>query len=665
MRDQIRKCHWLSRNRTTRRPEAVIFFDTEASIARPDARLEQHTFRLASACYAVYDTFAGLLERDWRSFQSERALWAWIDGIAQQHQETLVVSHNIDYDARVSRAFHYLPRFGWTPAWCVMSPSCNVFEFKHEKRRVTLLDNLNLFRSSLAELGKSVGLEKLEVDFEAVGDDQLAVYCHRDVEILVETWRQWLDFLDRHDLGDFGVTIAKQSFNAYRHRFMPVKIGIHSNAAALELERAAYRGGRSECFRVGQLPPEKYYKIDANGLYSAMMAWYKYPRRLVKVIQNVDAAYLDVLLRNHLAIAEVVIDTDQPRFPVRIRGRNAYPTGSFITTLSTPELQIALLDGEIKAIGRVALYEPADLFSDYISLLTPLRQQYKLAGDLARSQMCKLLRNSLQGKFGQRGYHQKRLGEAPLDVVRVKHWINGETGETVTDLTFGGATLRQWRAGEMFDSFPAIPAHVAAYGRMYMLSLIEQAGRRNVFYIDTDGLIVNQAGLDRLAGVLDANELGMLKIESVSDDVEIRAKKDYRFGKADVIKGVRRSAERVSNDVYEQWHFTTLRWGFQVRNLDGVTLHKVRKELSRGVTAGTLRDDGWIEPPRVHLTPDQVLHLEPGPGDGKAWVWEIDPTWLTRLGLKDDLAWRLARSRGWHDASATSRPLPLRPVELA
>jgi len=575
------------------------------------------------------------------------------------------VSHNIDYDARLSRAFYYLPARRWRPVWCVMVKSCTVFAWQRGKQKLTLQDNLNIWPMSLAKIGASLGLEKLDVDFDSVADEELYIYCRRDVEILIESWRTWIEFLDEHDLGNFGLTIAGQAWNAYRHKFMEHKIGIHNDKRALDLERESYRGARCETFRVGKLPPGTYYKLDVNGLYAAMMSFYPYPRKLLKTIVNVRIEYLDHLLHDHLIVARVLLDVHEPKYPVRIHGRNAYPTGTFFTTLTSPELQEALISGELVGVGRCALYEPADLFSGYVGWATGLRQQYKLADDQARSVMCKLLQNALQGKFGQRGHHQEIIGEAPLAQVRVKHYVDGETGRTCVDWTFGGRIIRQYDEGEPFDSFPAIPAHVSAYGRLYMWSLMLQAGRENVFYIDTDSLITNEAGYRRLANMISAVEPGKLKLESVASDVEIHAKKDYRFGEKRCIKGIRDNAELISAGLYDQWHFTTARFGFQAGNLDGVTLHRVQKNLSRTITAGTLRADGWIEPPRLQLTTEEIRRVVTGGDSSAAWTWELDQDWLSRRARADSLGRRLAAALQWRESPRAPDDFPLRLAGLA
>jgi len=638
-----------------------LFVDAEADITRGSESVQEHSFRLGVGCLCVYDAEMGLEEQEWRDFGDEIDLWNWVEELSSTYKKLLIISHNIDYDARLSRAFFYLPRLGWSPSYIVIAQSCTLLAWERGEYKIEFLDNMNWWHSSLAQIGDSIGLPKLSVDFETVDDEELLVYCHRDVEILVRLWQTWFKFLDENDFGNFGITAAKQAFNAYRHRFLTQKVGIHNNAAAASLARGAYHGGRTECFLVGKASPGTYYKLDVNGLYAAMMSWYPQPCKLVKVIQNVSVDFLDYLLTRYLAVAEVVVETREPLFVRKIAGRNAYPTGTFFTTLTTPELQIALINRAVRGIGRVALYEGADLFSGYVGYLTPLRQEYKRSGDVVRSRMCKLLRNSLQGKFGQMGHKQEIIGDAPVDEVSIRRWLDAESGRTCTDLTYCGKVIRQYSGGEAYDSLPAIPAHVSAYGRLYMWSLIELAGREHVFYMDTDSLIVDETGYRNLAGVIDPVELGMLKLEGTTENLEINAKKDYRFGDLRATKGIKSNAVELAPGLFEQWHFTTLKYGFVARSLDGVILHKVQKQLRYGRVAGTVGKDGWVKPPHLHLSPVALIEYLNRDEKAKVWTWEFDANWLRRVESLEHL-----RERATYELHALPSPEPRpRPSPLA
>jgi len=626
-----RPCHWLRRNRKARRPTAFIFVDTEASLTTTDDKFTDHSLRLGWAALAHYTPENGLQASEWFGFTDALDFWHWAMTIAMEQGQVYIVAHNISYDARLLKAFSILPANSFLPDYAVMSERCTFFTFKSDSVKIHLLDNANYWQLSLGALGQEFGVAKGTVDFETATDAELSAYCKKDVAILVKVWQFWLDFLDKHNLGDFAITAAGQAWNAYRHRFMPVKIGIHNRKDAIDLERASYRGGRVEVFRTGSFNGENYYKLDVNGLYAHAMAANLYPQKLLKIVLARSPSELKTLMKRWLAIADVIVDTDKPYYPYATETEKLYPTGIFRTQLTTPELRLALEEGHVRAIGQIALYEPADLFSDYIGTLTPLRQKYKESGDLGRSLMCKLLRNSLYGKFAQRGYKQEILGDAPLDEISVVKWLEMGTGRYCEDWTFGGKTIRQYREGESFDSFPAISAHVTAYGREHMLMLLDLAGWENVLYMDTDSLIVTEKGFQRLKPSIDSLKLGYLKVEGITEDLEILAKKAYRFGDKEVLKGIKKNAKRVGDDTYSQTHFTTLNYSFQQGNLDSVQTYKAEVHVNHAVTSSLIAPDGTVKPRQMRMKQADLWGIVQ-PENHASWTWYVDLNWLISLG---------------------------------
>jgi hypothetical protein len=625
-----RKCHWLRRNRTQRRPEWILFVDGESDITPIHDKADLHTFRLGWACLCHYTPIQGLHVHGWYDLHDLLDFWHTISSLALDVQQLYIVSHNIDYDARVLHAFTILPGIGWSPSYIILGDSCHFFTFKADKAKISLLDNMNYWQMSLDALGQEFGIPKLEIDFETCTNAELSRYCHTDVEILVKVWRFWLAFLDEHKLGNWAITTAGQAWNAYRHRFMPAKIGIHNRADAIRLERESYRGGRCEVWKVGKFLGGPFYKLDINGLYSYVMREYPSPQKLVKVLVGVTPAYLEKLLERYMCIADVHLETDEPVYPLRIRGYNIFPTGTFRICLTTLELKYALAHGHIKAIGEVAIYERKYLFKAFINYFTPLRQKHKLAGETGRSLLCKMIRNSLYGKFGQRGYEQKVIDDAPLDKIAVRRWVDAETGERCTDWTFGGKTIRQHYKGESEDSFPAIASHIAAQGRMILWAYACRAGHGNVYYADTDSLIVNQAGYDALAGWIDPIKLGYLKIESQANDLAIMAKKSYVIGNKRTLKGIKKNATRTEDGKWKQTHFTSLKWAFASSSLEDVITYEVEKEEHDTLYHGRIDKKFNVIPPEFSLDADDVAKVV-APETSYAWTWWIDPSWFCSL----------------------------------
>lgn len=634
-----RRCHWLRHNRKSRRPATLVFVDVESSMTPLDDKRTDHSLRLGWAALAHYTPENGLQVSDWIEFYDLLTFWEWAFVISSEHDQIYVVAHNISYDARLLKAFSVLPANSFAPDYAIMSESCVFFTFQSDKQKIHLLDNSNYWQVSLADLGKEFGVSKGEINFETATDNELSVYCRQDVAILVKTWQFWLSFLDKHDLGDFAITAAGQAWNAYRHKFMKEKIGIHNRKDAIDLERAAYRGGRVEVFKVGKFNGQSYYKLDVNGLYAHAMAVNPHPAKLLKIVRARNPREITTLLDRWLAIADVIIETEHPWYPYRTKSGNFFPVGTFRTQLTTPELKIALREGDIRAIGQVALYEPADLFSGYINTLTPLRQKYKASGDTGRSLICKLLRNSLYGKFAQRGYKQEILEDAPIDAVSVRRWVQAETGARCVDWIFGGKVLRQYYEGESFDSFPAISAHTTAYAREHMLLLLSIAGWENVLYTDTDSIIVGEKGFQRLEPAIDSLKLGHLKIEGVTTDLEIMAKKAYRFGGREVIKGVKKKAKRTGAGTYQQEYFTTLNYGFRSGDLGSVQTHNVEVHTRSVVTNAIVERDGTVKPRKMSMTQNAAWEVVE-PESPVRWTWWVNVDWIASLAPVEPLAFR-------------------------
>ncbi|GAI59603.1 unnamed protein product, partial [marine sediment metagenome] len=198
--------------------------------------------------------------------------------------------------------------------------------------------------------------------------------------------------------------------------------------------------------------------------------------------------------------------------------------------------------------------------------------------------------------FGQKGENWRKIGDCPNERDREELVFNME-GRRVTKLRYLlGELFIMTGKGECFDSFPAIAAHVTAYARMYLWSLMQQAGYGNYFYCDTDSLIVNEAGLCKLDALITPSNLGGLKIEQETRSVIIRGLKDYTFGSKSVVKGVRKNAVQVTDGVFRQEQWPSFRGILRSGEPDTYTVGSTLKHLSREYTKGTVNPDGVVVP---------------------------------------------------------------------
>jgi hypothetical protein len=613
-----RLAHKLAPNRATTRPERMIFFDTETIPHHHASGDTEQEFRLGVACYwrKRRDDRSDTVE--WLEFTRVGEFWDWALRKATSHALLHLVAHNLAFDAQVCQTFLELPERGWrliflyenghtrllswgwpTPefsAWIETGQPLDEYEGHRWTTTLLMMDNANLFPGSVESWGKSLGFPKLKRPPYKADNTEWWPYCKRDVEIMVRLWEEWFPFLDEHQLGTFRATIGSQAFGGFRHGYMHNRIEIHDDEEAIALERAAYLGGRTEAFYVGRVEGRELYKLDVNSMYPYVMHTFQYPTRLKARGTAIPIPQLAKLVDKGGVIAEVTVEIDAPVYPLKEEGKNVYPVGELRTTLTTPELLFALKRGWVREVHAFATYATRRLFYWYVTYFYDLKRSYERDGDRLRRQLVKLLLNSLYGKFGQAGYEDRLIGTCDPERLEVQYGMDAPSRQRFTIYVAGGSMIKQVRTGEGYNSFVGIAAHVTAYARMYLWLLIEQAGRHNVYYVDTDSLIVNQAGYDALANRIDPDRLGYLKVEETATSLEIRAPKDYDFGEHTVRKGVPLSASLLDRNTFKMETWPSMRSHLADGITDTFHNRDVTKTLTYAVDWGELQTDGWVTP---------------------------------------------------------------------
>ncbi|GAG18978.1 unnamed protein product, partial [marine sediment metagenome] len=221
--------------------------------------------------------------------------------------------------------------------------------------------------------------------------------------------------------------------------------------------------------------------------------------------------------------------------------------GQFRSVLAGPEFHYCYERGWCKRIHKLYLYRRGRPFIDYVDFFWERRQHFKQSGDEVHEWMCKLLHNSLYGKFGQRNPEYETSDNAGGIDDGIYYTINAESLTREIRLVIGD---RIWIKSGDYPSnhtFYPLAAWVTSHARVYLWDLIKQGGSGNVYYCDTDSLFVNRSGYANLHSVLASDTLGALSIKETGRSLSIRGAKDYSLDQEDRIKGVPRTAERLPN----------------------------------------------------------------------------------------------------------------------
>lgn len=588
--------HVLTSPKRATQPKFVIFFDTETYVHNTTDSAKELRLKLG---YAVLTrrTRKGVFKvQDSVLFTRAPDFYSWVSRIVRNRERYWMVAHNISFDVRVLALFDALRTLGFEHKGLINDNLHFIARFRRENASILLINNQQIFNSSLQILGESIGFSKGVIDFDSCSLDDLAEYCKRDVEVMVAAWNKLSQFIEENDLGSFAMSAASLSFNAFRHRFMPAQIYIHNSPAATKLERESYHGGRTECFFIGHYDKSRVYYLDVNSMYPFIMQANLMPVRLAGYRNNISLRQFDSLRDKFQYIVEATVRITKPVVPIIQDNRLVFPIGVVRGVFPRPELDYALTVGTLERVERIAIYESADVFHDFVDFFYAARQRYKQEGNDAFQMLSKLMMNSLYGKFGQKNNVWEHIGDDPFKPDGSFDNFNADTMMWERLRAINGRIEKVTGFEEGYNSLVAIASFVTSYARVQLARYIDAAGWGNVLYTDTDSLFVSEEGYRRLASYIDPSKLGALKLEKYADGIWIRGNKDYTFDGADVIKGIRKDAQRLSLGVYEQDRFEGFNGALRRGNINVMRLYRQKKELSRIYHKGIVTASGFVQP---------------------------------------------------------------------
>ena len=529
--------------------------------------------------------------------------FSWLENIAMREDYIYVVAHNWHFDYWLMSFHDYMKERGWALKYRDWESSRFVMKYCRGKRTITLLDSTNFFKVPLSQLGKVLGLEKVRIeDFSKVSDRKLEQRVIVDVKILARAITSFFEFILSENLGNHGYSIASASFKAFRRKFLDGEIEPPRDPEIIKLESDSYFGGRVECFRLGHYQGD-FYILDVNSLYPFVMKTNIFPTRCIGYYRGGSPETLkNIIDSGYLVIARVILRTDQPIYPFRGE-RLIFPVGEFETVLATPELKIALERGHVKEVKEFSVYEGRPLFREFVEYFFKKRLESKRQKNRVMDLFYKIILNSLYGKFGQRIRKWHRIEEALPEDPPEKTVMFPDRPGYYRAVKFDGwywVLEREKRTSAL--TFIAIASHVTSYARAYLWSLMEKAGREEVFYCDTDSVFVTRKGYMRLRELIHPTELGKLSLEAQSSWLDIRGLKDYAYEGCEKIKGVGKYIKKLGENIYlvKEW----LRSKSLVRKgLSSPYVLLKEKKLARKYLKGIVTSSGKVLPFTLGLPP--------------------------------------------------------------
>lgn len=523
---------------------AQVLFDLNPSDPGSFVGLERSTI----ACSRRQRKGQWIESQTWETRQADD-MWTAVAEYAGDDGLTHFVSHNLGETLAALNFPGGLVKHGFkaTEHFCLIDPPV-IFTFRKGKATLKILDLRNWFNTTLSGACESLGIQ-CPGESPPLDEKPLSEWNRQRAVATLAAFQAWAYQVESNGWGSFKPTIASQAQEFYFRTHESSSLLFDANERALALARNSFYGGKRKAFKKG-VYAGAFYQVDMNSMYPHIMKSCLSPIRNVSAYAKCSQHDLFNWHDDYSMIGKVLIRDSRRRFPARHDGKIVYPSGEFWTTLADPELKAAMRDGVIKEIGMVALYQQGHAFTSFVDTLYPLKLKARESGNKPAEAAAKVMLNALYGKFGQQGFEHAVIGECEADACRVEHVLDADRGVWEKHIYYAGKVYKEVRESESMFSHPAIAASITSAGRVILWETMEKAGFENVYYCDTDGLIVDWKGWNNLGQPRANKHIGEWKLEGSASTIDIRREQDYRFGNIEKVAGVAKSARKIDANTF-------------------------------------------------------------------------------------------------------------------
>jgi len=546
------KAHYIKKNESARIPERFIILDTEA-IRERNSKGEVQSWALAVAAFITWSK-SGKMEVSSSRYETPMELWEAVSDFTRVGRRTVLYAHNLNYDLRISQALSLLPSLGWQMKDMRLDGRGSWSKWSREKASLNLCDSASIFPVSLQVLGTTLGIPKLPLPTSSLRD-KLFRRCERDVEILTDAIIRYVTWLRTGQCGNWQMTGASQSWSHWRHSHYTHPILVHDNVEALEAERRGMHSGRCEAWQWGKYAGNVWYEYDWQNSYPRIARDSLLPTRLVGSVTSPSAKSMETLVRKYAVLADCEVTTDVPCVPAQHDDRTLWPTGTFRTTLWDPEIRLLWENGATVCVHRAWLYKREPALKEWAEWILSSLHAKDGAIEPWQKLILKHWSRALIGRFGMRYTSWTPFATAQDSRVYISELYNSETGNTSELLQVGTDVFVSGEQKEIDDGCPQITGYIMSEARAKLWRVSQQIGPRNVFYMDTDSLIVNGAGHDKIQHLSDTHLFDGLRSKGKYRQIEIYGPRSLILDKRPVVSGMPRGSVELEPKVWsgEVW----------------------------------------------------------------------------------------------------------------
>jgi len=365
-------------------------------------------------------------------------------------------------------------------------------------------------------------------------------YCVNDCKSLFEVILKFNKlYFDNFNINiNEHVTLSSHALRLYRTHFMKEKTIPMIYGIDFRCLQASYTGGSTDMFIPTNTKKELVYAYDVNSLYPFIMANFPMP------IGNKTYFEGDIRKINPDAFGffncKITTPTNlkHPILQTHVQTKSGLRTiaalGTYTDMIFSHSMDNAIKLGYKFEILNGYTFDKGIIFKDYVEELYKFRLNYPKTDPM--NYIAKLFLNSLYGRLGMKD----EFDSIQLITEHEFSKLDAKNKLAITDIiNLGMKYLIKFKTNnnKQFDDLNekdyninvAIASAITSYARDYM-SQFKNNPKIKLFYTDTDSIYTNlnpDQMNDLIPGIVNQNELGKLKLESISKKAVFLAPKCY------------------------------------------------------------------------------------------------------------------------------------------
>lgn len=590
------QAHWIKHNKAERVPSRFVVVTVQAKSEFIDGKRVESW--LCAGVHTGWWTNRGVLHESHVVTTDLEELWDIVTKHMKERRRTVFYAHNLPYVMRITQALSYLPRKGLSLTAIRLSSQGTWSKWSQGQSTLTLADTASVFTCTVAKMGEFTGKTRIVPDSENPVLSALSV-CERDLSILAEIVRQYLEWLKSGVAGNWAITGSSQSWNHYRHNHMTHKVLVHDDSEAKLAEREAIYSGRAENFRWGKDLTAPVYEYDFSNAYPSLARDFDIPTRLLHSMRSPTLAQVKAASKRYAVLARGEVVTDAPVVPTRTDRGILWPVGRFTSTLWEPEIEALLAAGGQFRPERAWLYRREPALAAWAAWVLGTVHDRDHAAYPWVPLVVKHWSRALIGRFALRYQDWELFGQPPSGGLSIGTLYDRRTGAVSDTMQVGTDlhVLSGYRDGD--DAVPQITSYITALARVRLWNAITEVGIENVYYVDTDSLYVNARGAQRIKDRHTDSVFAGLRLKSRSRGYEIFGPKAILSGGNAKVSGLPTGSERITEQNFIGNVYSSLESGIRLSQLNHVTITQRKFQLRWNENRRARVHDGTTTPYRL------------------------------------------------------------------